>query len=113
MPAAALQFTLRLFHDPAAEGVEKQKQGELNQCKFVPLELARETDQQLIRQLDFLGGPFTFAKTQLAIFFRTLSDRLKAQVEGGEADETMDASLEDEGEDEPTGGPGAPITLDD
>jgi hypothetical protein len=114
-----------MFHDPVAAETEASEhrpaknakaldltheKDHLNQCKYLPTSLDNEPDETLAQQLDFLSEPFTFARDQLDIFFRTLADRLKAQpdpdasvLSGSMADETMDVS----------GAPDAPITVED
>jgi hypothetical protein len=100
----ALNFTLRLFTNPNEEPTKDKDL--YNQCKFIPHDLDKENNDELAQQLEFLCDPFTFAKDQLDIFFRTLSDRLKAPPPDQE-DMSMDESMGVSGED------AVPIQVDD
>jgi hypothetical protein len=92
MSLLGLNFQLLLSHnvdDPSDEN-------DLNQCKFIPLDLEKEPDEAAFRaQLEFLQEPFTFARDQMDIFFGALSDRLKPPPGPDDAADEADQSTQD------------------
>lgn len=91
----ALNFYLRVYHDPDPELPDEEKNNItskdqlIEQCKFIPIELDKETDTAFLERLDFLRNPFTFAKDQIDVFAKTLQDRLADPVQ------TEESMLED------------------
>jgi hypothetical protein len=64
----------------------------LNQCKYIPKNLENESED-FRRQLDYLADPFTFHRNQMDVFFRALSDNLKARPADDDGDENGDNSM--------------------
>ncbi|RXW14567.1 hypothetical protein EST38_g11284 [Candolleomyces aberdarensis] len=67
----SLNFTLRQCKEPSAENP-----GQLVDCvHYFPLSLEMESTE-FVGRLGFLSKPFSFPKTQLSLFVRTLHDNL-------------------------------------
>ena len=105
----ALNFYLRVYYDPYPDLGEEEKNNItsrdqlIEQCKFIPIELDKETDTAFLERLDFLRNPFTFVKDQIDVFAKTLKDRLAdpAQVEESMLDDTSiaESELSEDGDD--------------
>jgi hypothetical protein len=116
-----VSFALRVFYQPPDNPTRTPPpdKPDHNQCKYIPKGLDQETDESFIERLDFLRDPFTFAKDQLDVFFKTLTERLKMplpdedededadEVDGTVAEDTL-AMVVDQGRDAEK-----PITIDD
>jgi hypothetical protein len=109
---------LRVFYQPPEASAPAPDKIEHNQCKYIPRGLEQE-DADFLAHLEFLTDPFTFAKDQLDVFFKTLTERLKMPpaVDDDEddedgvnttvADDTMAVDVDHGGD------PHQPITIDD
>jgi hypothetical protein len=71
---AGLSFFLRFYHElaePDDTEPTTPKDRLVEMVQYTPLELDKESPA-FIDRLDFLGDSFTFARTQLPLFFSTL-----------------------------------------
>jgi hypothetical protein len=84
--SVAVHFILRVYWEP-------NNAGELTeQCKYIPVDLEKESSHEFLARLDFLSEPFTFAKDQLDVFAKTLMERLlMPDLEGEEDAEVEEA----------------------
>lgn len=69
----ALDFSIRTHFEPSAEGKAKET------LHYIPLSLDKEKPE-VVDKLDFLKAPFTFERSQLAVFLRTLRDTLTEAI---------------------------------
>ncbi|KAF9532149.1 hypothetical protein CPB83DRAFT_847298 [Crepidotus variabilis] len=76
----ALNFSLRLCQDPISglEGEPKSVDDLVDSVHFKPLQLENES-QEFVDSLGFLNTPFTFERSQLSLFLRTLHDVLSGE----------------------------------
>lgn len=65
--------------------------------RFIPQNLEKEPED-FITTLGFFKDPFMFARNQLAVFWKTLSERLGDPPEAGQDDEDEDEDEEEEQE---------------
>jgi len=90
--ATSLNFTLRTCWEPAQDNPDQHKQT----VHFVPLNLKNEKPE-FVRKLEFLGSPFTFERSQFALFLRTLRDNMVSAVNDEDSeDEDPDAKSVEE-----------------
>ncbi|EPQ57972.1 hypothetical protein GLOTRDRAFT_114527 [Gloeophyllum trabeum ATCC 11539] len=68
----ALNFSLRLFSEPAPDGSDDL----IDQVKYTPYELDKETDE-FREKLGFFNTPFTFERSQLHVFLRSLGETVQ------------------------------------
>ncbi|KAF7294785.1 hypothetical protein MIND_01016200 [Mycena indigotica] len=79
----SLGFSLRFTHEPLddEDAEEPQSVNDLEKrVRFTPLTLDKESPE-FVNVLDFLGGGFTFQRTQLPLFFSSLLENMKRACE--------------------------------
>ncbi|KAG9226199.1 hypothetical protein CCMSSC00406_0005110 [Pleurotus cornucopiae] len=69
----SLDFSIRTHFEPSSEGKAKET------LHYIPLSLDKEKPE-VVDKLDFLKAPFTFERSQLAVFLRTLRDTLTEAI---------------------------------
>lgn len=70
---AGINFILRFAPEETGDRVTYQ-----------PLALDKEQDDNFVASLEYLGGNFTFEKSQFRIFFNTLNDKLQLNLDAEE-----------------------------
>ncbi|KAF9500540.1 hypothetical protein BDN71DRAFT_1440635 [Pleurotus eryngii] len=76
----SLDFSIRTHFEPSSDGKAKET------LHYIPLSLDKEKPE-VVDRLDFLKAPFTFERSQLAVFLRTLRDTLSEAISPQEDDQ--------------------------
>ncbi|EGO21082.1 hypothetical protein SERLADRAFT_441471 [Serpula lacrymans var. lacrymans S7.9] len=84
----SISFTLRIFYDLVDEASEFLTAGGPKQqrVKYTPLELDKESEE-FVKKLEFLNDAFTFPRSQLALFLKTVRDQLDRAFNGSDEEE--------------------------
>ncbi|KAF4603753.1 hypothetical protein EYR40_000923 [Pleurotus pulmonarius] len=83
----SLDFSIRTRFEPSSEGKTKET------LHYIPLSLDKEKSE-IVDRLDFLKAPFTFERSQLAVFLRTLRDTLTEAVSPQDDQEDSRTAIE-------------------
>ncbi|KAK7054635.1 hypothetical protein VNI00_003098 [Paramarasmius palmivorus] len=91
----SLHFTLRSSHEPKPDAEEPiTSTDQLHQSMYyVPLDLDKETDD-FVARLKFLGSPFSFPRTQLPLFLRTIYNTVGEALNGEEGSDDDDDQMQ-------------------
>ncbi|EIN07183.1 hypothetical protein PUNSTDRAFT_126991 [Punctularia strigosozonata HHB-11173 SS5] len=98
-PELTLSFELYFYYEPLPELPEDatitSKDQLVCQVRYTPLELEK-IPEHVRDRLEFIGGPFTFAKWQASVFLRTLATKL-GDAQTDEASDEEDAGGDEDG----------------
>lgn len=92
---------MRHCYEPPPEQLEPvtSKDQLVESVKYVPFELDKEP-QDFVEALGYLGSPFSFPREQLALFLRSIHDKLGEALGTTAGDTTTDGVGQDESMDD-------------